>query len=750
MNANFMSYPSSMESISLSSTITSAASTSSPTATVNSMATQFCLPSNISLHAQYPGRRRSRNVCWDKKPRKVCVSASKGEPPELDRWEQMELKFGRMLGEDPKLTMAKIMARKANPDLTPLEIENLIEKKKKGKSKNSAIEEVVSFDMEWERKAATSIDGVNLVRPVTPKGVKFETNEKSFEVQKRKPTQPVGEAVKNNTSKVPNVILRKPTTYKDEDSSKYSIRPNLSLRMGKEQQKERFSDITLLKRPEKIISDGESESGQSNNSEANGSSPNEFSDITLLKRPEKVSADSEGENDESGDSKADGSSPNVENEEKQESPDSISIGDSYQEPKTDISNPGISTDAMLLGKPKRLDQSVKVTSTIVKEQIPENRETSGRVIALEDFLSSPMKDIEEQDWKRAEDLVLSGERGDVEIVSSSTRGFTVSFYSLIGFLPYRNLASKWKFLAFESWLRRRGLDPSKYRKSLGVIGNSEAAGIIPSTDLRLDIDIDDKLGSEVNPDMKLEDLLKIYDQQKLKFLSSFVGQKIRVVAVLADRKSRRLVFSAKPKENEENITKKRNLMAKLSVGDVVTCTIKKITYFGIFVEIEGVPALIHQTEVSWDATLDPSSFFKVGQIVEAKVHQLDFSLDRIFLSLKEITPDPLIEALDAVVGGHDSSDSQLKEAQADTEWQEVESLIKELQQVEGIQSVVKGRYFVSPGLAPTFQVYMASIFENQYKLLARSGNRAQEVIVDTSLGKEEMKSIILTCTNRVQ
>lgn len=108
-----------------------------------------------------------------------------------------------------------------------------------------------------------------------------------------------------------------------------------------------------------------------------------------------------------------------------------------------------------------------------------------------------------------------------------------------------------------------------------------------------------------------------------------------------------------------------------------------------------MPALIHQTEVSWDATLDPASYFKIGQvllkdqakltilyltllrlvwvflfnlmnrgcvksvylpanhsmpfllaflfqsfcsqIVEAKVHQLDFALERIFLSLKEIT-----------------------------------------------------------------------------------------------------------------
>lgn len=38
------------------------------------------------------------------------------------------------------------------------------------------------------------------------------------------------------------------------------------------------------------------------------------------------------------------------------------------------------------------------------------------------------------------------------------------------------------------------------------------------------------------------------------------------------------------------------------------------------------------------------------------------------------------------------------------QWSEVEVLIQELQQIEGIQSVTKGRFFRSPGLAPTFQV----------------------------------------------
>lgn len=164
--------------------------------------------------------------------------------------------------------------------------------------------------------------------------------------------------------------------------------------------------------------------------------------------------------------------------------------------------------------------------------------------------------------------------------------------------------------------------------------------------------------------------------------------------------------------------------------------------------MEGVNALIHQTEVSWDDTLDPGSYFKIGQTVEAKVHQLDFSTDRIHLSLKEM-PDQLSGVEDAVIGERDSMDGRSEAAQPNVEWNELESLIKELKQFEGIQSVSKGRFFLSPGLAPTFQVYMASMIENEYKLLARSGNKVQELVILTTLGKEEVKSAILTCTERV-
>lgn len=51
-------------------------------------------------------RRNQENL--SARQNKFLVSASKREEPKLNEWDQMELKFGRLLGEDPKLTLAKV------------------------------------------------------------------------------------------------------------------------------------------------------------------------------------------------------------------------------------------------------------------------------------------------------------------------------------------------------------------------------------------------------------------------------------------------------------------------------------------------------------------------------------------------------------------------------------------------------------------------------------------------------------------
>ncbi|XP_022759954.1 uncharacterized protein LOC111306310 isoform X2 [Durio zibethinus] len=674
------------------------------------------------------------------------------EEPKLDKWDQMELKFGRLLGEDPKLTIAKIMGRKANPEASYIEIEKAFYK---NNGKIVEIEEV-PFDVDKKLPTASS-DGLNLVRPVPNKGIKFQADDKPAVSEIKRPTLSDGKALGGaRRGRLPNVILRRPTVMNENDvedrPSRFRMKPNLSLKMGNIKAKEHYSDMTLLRKPEPMSVDTSIDEKQDSDDSVGLEKEKEvedrIGDFTLLKKPEQISANTKivEKQEQFGDLEVEGERLEAELEanmlanatessfeealeaghssipKKREIEDDSLIGmrpiDVSNRVATEESGIVLSMEAALQGKPKRLDQSVKETSDPNKaETVPTNPEDYGDLPSI-----SPQED---SDWTRVEDLLKTGQWEKVELISSSTRGFVVSFGSLIGFLPYRNLVAKWKFLAFESWLREKGLDPSAYKQNLGVIRSSDIMCKNSFLDSNSISENNQQFEGKLSPDMKLEDLLRIYDQEKLKFLSSFVSQRVNVNVLMADRKDRKLIVSLRPKEKEELVEKKRKFM------------------------VEGVPALIHQTEVSWDATLDPALYFKIGQIVEAKVHQLDFTLERIFLSLKEITPEPLTEALEALVGDHDNLDGRLQAAQADSEWPDAESLIKELQQIEGVQSVSKGQFFLSPGLAPTFQVYMASMFENQYKLLARSGNKVQEVIVQASLDKEEMKSTILSCTNRL-
>ncbi|XP_021754107.1 uncharacterized protein LOC110719464 [Chenopodium quinoa] len=762
-------------------------------------------------------------------PKKFSVSASKNDPIDdnkLNQWDLMELKFGKMLGEDPKLTLAKIKGRKLNPDASYVDIEKDFYR---NKGKIVEVKEV-PFDVPEKLGSKKVSTGLNLVKPVPKKGIVVGGGEDNSNLPEiKRPSESIrnktisednsnlpevkrpGGSIRNTTSSVsksnvPNVILRKPSVYNEEDdeiysSSRLKIKPNLTLSMRTEPVRENFSGMTLLKKPnmrEANEDDGINESSSrdgslyggllnkpANKFESNmddeGQSLTRFGEEMLLEKPQAMVP--QGTEGIGSNSMPNGMDDMLEVYtetflefggeliSKQDGPGEISPTGMQNLEQTDAGNSGngdgvskssgvtetasqFFVDSALRGKPKRLDQSVKETSSYPIQEstvhaYPERFD--GKGVQEELSQPQPLKETEETAWTQLEHHFNLGDKVDVELINCSPRGFVVSYVSLIGFLPYRNLAAKWKFLAFESWLRRNGLDPSKYRQHLGIIGNDDVykkSSSLESSPVQ-EASHKEKEKPEITADMELEDLLKIYDQEKIHYLSSYIGQHIRVNVMLADRKSRKLIFSMRPKEKEETVEKKRSLMAKLSVGDVVKCCIKKITYFGIFVEVEGVPALIHQTEVTWDGTLDPASYLKIGQIVEAKVFQLDFQLERIFLSLKEITPDPLNEALECIVGNNGCSGGS-NAAEIDSEWAEVDLLFKELQAIDGVQKVTKGRYFLSPGLAPTFQVYMASMFENEYKLLARSGNKVQELMVQASLDKEEMKSAILNCTNRVE
>ncbi|WP_066388555.1 30S ribosomal protein S1 [Helicobacter himalayensis] len=83
------------------------------------------------------------------------------------------------------------------------------------------------------------------------------------------------------------------------------------------------------------------------------------------------------------------------------------------------------------------------------------------------------------------------------------------------------------------------------------------------------------------------------------------------------------------------------VVAKLLEGErIYDGEVKKITPFGVFVEIEGVEGLIHYTEISHRGPVNPDKFFKVGDKIKVKIIDYDAEKRRLALSYKALSEDP--------------------------------------------------------------------------------------------------------------
>jgi small subunit ribosomal protein S1 len=82
---------------------------------------------------------------------------------------------------------------------------------------------------------------------------------------------------------------------------------------------------------------------------------------------------------------------------------------------------------------------------------------------------------------------------------------------------------------------------------------------------------------------------------------------------------------------------------RIPVGSATTGTVKTLTNFGAFVEIEpGIDGLIHISDMSWTERIShPSEVVKEAQRVEVVILQIDREQRRISLGIKQTKPDPL-------------------------------------------------------------------------------------------------------------
>ncbi len=93
----------------------------------------------------------------------------------------------------------------------------------------------------------------------------------------------------------------------------------------------------------------------------------------------------------------------------------------------------------------------------------------------------------------------------------------------------------------------------------------------------------------------------------------------------------------------------RELESKYPVGSVVKGTVRNLTDYGAFVEIEeGIDALLHVSDMSWTKKVaHPSEMLERNQELEVKVLSIDADNEKISVGLKQLDRDPWQEVVEA-------------------------------------------------------------------------------------------------------
>ncbi len=129
-------------------------------------------------------------------------------------------------------------------------------------------------------------------------------------------------------------------------------------------------------------------------------------------------------------------------------------------------------------------------------------------------------------------------------------------------------------------------------------------------------------------------------QAYFKDSNTIVGKKVKAKVIKVDPKTKSIVISRKILVEADREKRTEIIKTLLAKDDVTVGVIKKITSYGMFVDVGGVDGLVHYSEISYKGPVNPSSIYEEGEEVEVKAIKYDEEKRHLSLSIKAAIDDP--------------------------------------------------------------------------------------------------------------
>ena len=115
--------------------------------------------------------------------------------------------------------------------------------------------------------------------------------------------------------------------------------------------------------------------------------------------------------------------------------------------------------------------------------------------------------------------------------------------------------------------------------------------------------------------------------------------------VKLDKKRGNIVLSRRAIMERIRDHDRDKIVSKLKEGSIVQGTVKNLTEWGAFIDINGVDSLLHITDISWGRINKPAELLSIGQSIKAKIIKIEEGTKKISLGVKQLTEDPYVKVI---------------------------------------------------------------------------------------------------------
>ena len=131
------------------------------------------------------------------------------------------------------------------------------------------------------------------------------------------------------------------------------------------------------------------------------------------------------------------------------------------------------------------------------------------------------------------------------------------------------------------------------------------------------------------------------DVRPLKKVDHLLNTPVKVIATRIDKNRGNVCVSRRAVLEKSKNAEVKEALKNIKEGEIVeNAIVKSTTDWGIFLDINGIDALLHVSDLSHGRVKKPADLVSIGQKLKVKISKIDKETNRVSASIKALTEDP--------------------------------------------------------------------------------------------------------------